>query len=86
MQPHYEADTRIFLHLSHAASQGHKVALVRTVDSDIVVLAVHWYASLGLSQPWVSLGSGKKIRDIPIHTISAHLVPLNVKLYSYSMH
>ena len=28
-----EADTRIFLYLSHAAQQGHSEAFIRTVDS-----------------------------------------------------
>ena len=70
LQPcnHTEADTKIILHLAHAASQGHQMALVRTVDSDVVILAIHWFASLGLSELWVRLGSGKKMRDIPIHT------------------
>ena len=40
---HSEADTRIFLHLAHAVHQGHKVAYVRTVDSDVVVLAVRFF-------------------------------------------
>lgn len=75
LQPcnHTEADTRILLHLAHAASQGHQIALVRTVDSDVVILAIHLFASLGLSELWVCLGSGKKIRDIPIHLLSAQL-------------
>lgn len=77
LQPcnHTEADTRILPHLAHAASQGHQIALVRTVDSDVVILSLHWFASLGLSQLWVCLGSGKKTRDIPIHTLSAQLGP-----------
>ena len=70
-----EADTRILLHLAHAANQGHQIALVRTVYSDVVILAIHWFASLGLSELWVCLGTGKKIRDIPIHTLSAQLGP-----------
>ena len=57
---HAEADTRILLHLAHASQQGHQVALVRTVDSDVVILAVHCFASLGLSELWVCLGSGRK--------------------------
>ena len=72
---HTEADTRIMLNLAHAAQQRHQVALVRTVDSDVVILAIHFFSSLGLSQLWVCLGSGKKIRDIPIHSLSAQLGP-----------
>ena len=74
LQPcnHTEADTRIMLHLAHAAQQHHhQVAVVRTVDTDVVILAIHFFLSLGLSQLWVCLGSGKKMRDIPIHTLSA---------------
>lgn len=51
------------------------MALVRTVDSDVVILVIYWFASLGLSELWVCLGSGKKMRDILIHTLSAQLGP-----------
>ena len=63
------------LHLAHAAQQRHQAALVRKVDCDVVILAIHFFSSLGLSQLWVCLGSGKKIRDIPIHPLSAQLGP-----------
>ena len=39
-----EADTRrptwLFLHLAHEAYQGHKKVFIRTIDSEIVVLAL----------------------------------------------
>ena len=44
-----EADTRILLHMANAAVQGHSKAYVRTVDSDIVVLALRFFDTLGLS-------------------------------------
>jgi len=61
LQPcnHTEADTRILLYLAQASNQGHQIALVRTVQSDVVILAIHWLASLGLSELWVCLGTGK---------------------------
>ena len=37
---HEEADSRMMLHVQHAAKQGHNQILVRTVDTDVVVLAV----------------------------------------------
>ena len=52
---HYKADTMIFLHLLYYV--GH--AYVRTVDSDIVVLAIHFFATLGLPELWVGFGSGE---------------------------
>ena len=47
---HAEADTRIMLHLAHAAEQGHTIAYVRTVDSDVVVLTIHYFHTFGLSE------------------------------------
>ena len=37
---HEEADIRIFFHVVHAANSGHGRAMIRTVDTDIFVLAV----------------------------------------------
>ena len=56
---HTEADTRIFLHLEHTASQDHQKAYVRTVDSDVVVLVIHFFARLGFSELWVCFGTGE---------------------------
>ncbi|KAL8593865.1 hypothetical protein ACOMHN_018077 [Nucella lapillus] len=61
LQPcnHSEADTRILLHLAHAAKQGHTTAFVRTVDSDVVVLTIRFFESLGLSELWACTGRCK---------------------------
>ena len=64
-----ESDTRILLHLAHAAKQGHTTAYVRTMDSDVVVLTIRFFESLSLSELWVGFGTGKIYSDIPIHTI-----------------
>ncbi|XP_076158119.1 uncharacterized protein LOC143140875 [Alosa pseudoharengus] len=45
-----EADTRMMLHLRHTAEQGHTKAYLRTVDSDVVVLAINLFHELGLSE------------------------------------
>jgi len=67
LQPcnHTEADTRILLNLAHAANQSHQIALVCTFDSDVVILAIHWFASLGLSELWVYHGTGKRFVTFP---------------------
>ena len=36
-----EADKRIFLHLAYATGQGRQTVYVRTVESDVVVLAIY---------------------------------------------
>ena len=50
---------------------------VRMVDSDIVVLALRFFDTLGLSELWVGFGTGKKYRDIPVHSLHAGLGPSN---------
>ena len=66
-----EADTRILLHLANAVTVRH----VRTVDIDIVVLALRFFDTLGLSELWVGFGTGKKYRDVPVHSLQAGLGP-----------
>ena len=65
-----EADTRMMLHLYHAAGQGHSKAFLRTIDSDVVVLAINIFHQLRLSALWIGYGIGKTCKDIPIHHIS----------------
>ena len=75
---HEEADSRMMLHLQHAVMAGHKVAFVRTVDSDVVVLSIHHYPTfqnLGLTGLWIGFGCGKNYRDTPVHEVSAQLGP-----------
>ena len=56
---HQEADTRMMLHLCHAVEQGHTKASLRTVNMDVVVLAIHHFHQLKLSELWTGFGSGK---------------------------
>ena len=76
LQPCNHADTRILLHLAHAVQQGHTAAYVSTVDSDVVVLSVRFFDTLGLSELWVGFGTGKRYRDIPVHVLNSNLGPL----------
>ena len=69
-----EVDTRILLHLANTAVHGHSKAYVRTVDSDIVVLALRFFDILRLSEMWVGFGTGKKYRDIQFHSLHAGLL------------
>ena len=75
-----EADTRMMLHVRHAAMQGHTKTYVRTVDSDVVVLTINIFHELGVSELWVGFGTGKSYKDIPIHHISQLLGPQRCKV------
>ena len=72
---HQEADSRIFLHLSHAAQLSHSKAFIRTVDSDVVIIAVEHFGSLGVMELWVGFGTGKAFQHIPVHEITQTLGP-----------
>ena len=69
-----EADTRIFFHVKNASANGHSTVLVRSVDTDVVVIAIALYQKLEtLREFWVWFGTGKNQRFIPIHAIAESL-------------
>ena len=43
---HEEADSRIFVHVKELVLKGHKVVLVDTVDTDVVVIAISCFNEL----------------------------------------
>jgi hypothetical protein len=74
---HEEADTRIMVHIQHAVDQGAKTFLVRTVDTDVVVILAGLYFQLVTNQQlcdlWVAFGMGKKFRFYHINNICENL-------------
>lgn len=82
LQPcsHEEADTRILLHVQDAVVSGVKSVMIRTVDTDIVVLAVANFQSFeNLEQLWIAFGTGKAFRYIPVHEIANVMDPQMAK-------
>ncbi|EDO35715.1 predicted protein [Nematostella vectensis] len=72
---HEEADTRMFLHVAHALSSGSTRVVLRTVDTDVLVIAVAYFQKLQmLSQASVGLlvafGTGAYLRDIAAHEVT----------------
>ena len=67
---HEEADTRMFLHAKDAAEKGHRRIMLRTVDTDVVVLAVSTVVSMENTQLWMAFSTGKHLRYIPAHEIA----------------
>ena len=72
---HEEADTRLMLHAYHASQCGYRKILIRTVDTDVVVLAVSRVQDLGVDEIWIAFGTGKHFRYLPVHSIAEHLGP-----------
>ncbi|KAE8751353.1 hypothetical protein FOCC_FOCC001924 [Frankliniella occidentalis] len=71
---HEEADTRVFLHVADAVRLGHSKILIRSSDTDIVVLAVTCLEMLPcLKELWIHTGTGKRRRYIATHEIANSL-------------
>ncbi|CAB3981604.1 Hypothetical predicted protein, partial [Paramuricea clavata] len=74
---HEEADTRVVVHILHALEHGERTVLVRTVDTDVVVILVGTFHNLAAVQPlldiWVAFGTGKNYRFYSINAICASL-------------
>lgn len=60
---HEESDTRIFVHVLDAVLSGHKKIAIRTVDSDVVVLAVAFAATIKeIEELWIAFGTKNEFR------------------------
>jgi hypothetical protein len=70
---HEEADTRIMLHVDHAVQCGYKKIIIRTVDSDVVVLGVALVHKIPLEELWIQFGVGKSQHYIAVHDIAKQL-------------
>ena len=67
---HEEADTRILLHLEDAVKQGYNKVSIRTVDTDVVVLAVASAQRLNITELLIAFGPGKNFRYLPAHNMA----------------
>jgi hypothetical protein len=64
------------LHVAHAAEHDHRRIQIRTVDTDVVVLAVMVAQALPcVDELWIAFGTGKNYRYIPAHEIAASIGP-----------
>ena len=70
------ADTRIMVHVADAAKEFNTIT-IRSVDSDVVVLAIYAYAQLATAL-WMGFGTGKTIGLFLHTTFILHLVGRNL--------
>jgi len=69
-----EADGRMLLHAKHAVNTGLGNITIRTVDSDVVVIAIYACSHLTeMKTLWIDFGVGKSRRMIPVHELCRHL-------------
>lgn len=68
-----EADSRIFLHVQNAVNSGCENVIIRTVDTDVVAIALSCFSELNAKELWVAFGTGSNFRMIPIHSIHQNI-------------
>ena len=70
---HEEADTRMLLHAADGVKQGKQTIVIRTVDTDVIELAVSFVRRLGCESLVVAIGTEKSFRYVDATTI-AHVL------------
>ena len=55
---HEEADTRMFVHATDGAEHGMNKILLRTVDTDVVVIGISMAQKIGCDRLWFAFGTG----------------------------
>ena len=74
---HEEADTKIVLHVHDSLEKGSRKIMIRTVDTDIVVILIGHFHSIVYHYPdadlRVAFGTGKHFRYFHINTVCGHL-------------
>ena len=74
-----EADTRIMLHAIHAKQHGAHNILIRTVDTDVLVIAIgvcHHFEDVNI---WLMFGKRQKCKMINSTAIAKHIGPAKAK-------
>lgn len=55
---HEEADTRIMVHVKNITSEGMRNIMIRTVDTDVVAIAIGHFQRLQVHELWIGLALG----------------------------
>ena len=67
---HEEADTRVFLHVKDMVSKGFRRVMVRTTDTDVLVLAISLFSELNIDELWLDFGTAKQRTFLPVHRMA----------------
>ena len=71
---HEGTDARMLLHLKDFSATGHCKVSLKTVDTDVVVIAISlFHKKLDLEELWVEFGTGVNLEWLPIHKYAENL-------------
>ena len=72
---HEEADTRMLVHAADASKAGYKNIIIRTVDTDVVIISIAMTQNLHINELWIAFGTGSNLRYLAAHEIASRLGP-----------
>lgn len=67
---HGEAGTRNLVHAADTSKGGHKNIVIRTVDTDVVIICIGMTQKLNIEELWIAFGSGTSLRYLAVHEIA----------------
>ena len=72
---HEDADTCLLIYVADGVHKGNRKVLIRTVDTDGVVLDVASFNNISPDKLWFALGTGSSFRYIAVHQLVATMNP-----------
>ena len=70
---HEEADTRIFLHASYIANTCENSIIIKSPDTDVLVIGIALDSIVGSSRLYFNTGRDEHVRTIHVQSIKQHL-------------
>ena len=61
------------IHINDAVTNGHTSIIIRSTDTDVIVLATSVASQLAISELWIVFGPGKNQRVLPAHVYAKQL-------------
>ncbi|CAC5391196.1 unnamed protein product [Mytilus coruscus] len=68
------------IHVADAVRDGFKKINIKTVDTDVIVIAISVFKNTEADEIWIAFATGKHFRYIPIHDIAQSLGPLQSRI------
>ena len=65
-----EADTRMFFHANHAYNSGYETIVVRSDDTDVLILLIHHSSAKYI---WMKTGTAAEPKYLPVHEIQGRI-------------
>lgn len=81
------ADTRMMLHVKDTVAEGHECVMIRTVDTDVVVIAISCFKKIEqIKELWIAFGVGKILGTCQSTILPMLLDPRSHMAFYFSMH